>query len=95
MKKCKQFYCKIWFVLCLFSSIDSVAVQKEKELKNKGQAESDSKYSFRPLLIQGGKRLIQKTKDMKVDSRSITESELFFIDIDFQKKIFNDGDTVR
>ena len=51
-----------------------------------------SSYSFRPLLIQGKKRLIQKTKEMKVESGNIVESQLFFIDIDFKKRIFETED---
>ena len=49
-------------------------------------------YSFRPLLIQGKKRLVQKTKDMKVESGNIVESQLFFVDIDFKKRIFEAED---
>ena len=59
---------------------------KDKALKEK--EEEHSPYFFRPLLIQGKKRLIQKTKDMKVDSGNIVESKLFFIDIDFKKRLF-------
>lgn len=47
-------------------------------------------YSFRPLLIQGKKRMAQKNKDMKVEIGNIVESKLFFIDIDFKNRIFED-----
>ena len=60
------------------------AEDKTKKVKQK---EAGS-YSFRPLLIQGKKRLIQKAKDMKVESGNIVESQLFFVDIDFEKRIF-------
>ena len=72
--------------------IETVNVSNNK-IKNPNQKKEDAKeksssYSFRPLLIQGKKHLIQKTKDMKVDSGNIAESKLFFIDIDFKKRIF-------
>ena len=72
--------------------IQTVNVSNDK-IKNPNQKQQDAKekvpsYSFRPLLIQGKKRLIQKTKDMRVDSGDIAESKLFFIDIDFKKRIF-------
>ena len=54
----------------------------------KAQTGNFSAYSFRPLLIQGKKRLIQKTKDMKVEGGNIVESQLFFIDVDFKERIF-------
>ena len=37
-----------------------------------------SSHSFRTLLIQGKKRLIHKTKDMKVESGNIVESKIVF-----------------
>ena len=63
-------------------------MQKTKEQNIKTQKDNHSPYSFRPLLIQGQKRLIQKTKEMKMESGNIVESELFFVDIDFHKRIF-------
>lgn len=58
--------------------------KNQKTIKTQTQGE----YAFRPLLIQGKKRLIQEAKDMKVESGGIVESQLFFVDIDFQKRIF-------
>ena len=56
--------------------------------RTKVPSDNFSAYSFRPLLIQGKKRLIQKTKDMKVEGGNIAESQLFFIDVDFKERIF-------
>lgn len=70
--------------------------KKEKAAKpaeasnTNSQADSFSSYSFRPLLIQGKKRMAQKSKDMKVETGNIVESKLFFVDIDFKKRIFED-----
>ena len=47
-------------------------------------------YSFRPLLIQGKKRMAQKTKDMKVETSDVLETKIFFTEIDFKKRIFSD-----
>lgn len=80
------------------ASVQSPDLSKDKMIKNKShkniqkEAKEESSYSFRPLLIQGKKRLIQKTKDMKVDSGNIVESKLFFIDIDFKKRMFEHED---
>ncbi len=54
----------------------------------KAQINNRSPYFFRPLLIQGKKRLIQKTKEMRAGSGNIVESELFFVNIDFRQRIF-------
>lgn len=51
-----------------------------------------SLHSFRPLLIQGKKRLAQKTGDMKVETGSAAESRLFFERPDFKKRIFENED---
>ena len=56
---------------------------------DKTKKERFSAYSFQPLLIQGKKRLIQKTKDMKVESENIAESKIFFVDINFKNRIFD------
>jgi len=49
-----------------------------------------SLHSFRPLLIQGGKKLRRNTKNIKVDINSISETEIFFIEPDFKKRIYLD-----
>ena len=83
------------FVCFIFCAMDvraeSKALPAEKgktQISFEPQTSPFSPYSFRPLLIQGKKRLIQKTKDMKVESGSIAESQLFFVEIDFRKRIF-------
>lgn len=70
------------------NSQNTSAVQKNSQRRTSQKASSS--YSFSPLLIQGKKRLIQKTKDMKLESNNIAESRLFFINIDFQKRIFEE-----
>lgn len=47
-------------------------------------------HSFRPLLIQGGKKLRRNTKNIKVDVNSISETEVFFIEPNFKKRIYLD-----
>ena len=47
-------------------------------------------YSFRPLLIQGRKRLVKKAKDMEVKTDNILETQIFFLKTDFKKRIFSD-----
>ena len=82
----------VYFVFCAMdvrAESKALAVSKDKaQTVSKPQTSSFSPYSFRPLLIQGKKRLIQKTKDMKVESGNIAESQLFFLEIDFRKRIF-------
>ncbi len=66
----------------LWEGLSTVKAQKPDRLLKKTNS-----YSFRPLLIQGKKQVNQQT-DMKVESGSIVESQLFFVDIDFKKRIF-------
>ena len=47
---------------------------------------TEGNYSFRPLLIQGKKRLFDQSKDMRVEGESIVESELFSLKVDFKGK---------
>ena len=72
--------------------------QKQDGLRTKKQAtsaetqgQSASSYSFRPLLIRGKKRMVQKAENIKTQAENIVESELFFIEPDFKKRIFEDG----
>ena len=69
------------FVCCIKVSASSETQEK---------SESAQSYSFRPLLIQGKKRLAQKTKDMKVETDNILETQIFFMEIDFKERIFSD-----
>ena len=64
------------------------ADQKKEETKTLIQNQEKT-YSFRPLLIQGKKRMIQKTRDMKIETGTVVESKLFFIEIDLKKRIFD------
>ena len=71
------------------SNFSKAKIKKsESHKENQEKIKKEASYSFRPLLIQGKKRLIQKAKDMKVDSGNIAESKLFFVDIDFKDRIF-------
>ncbi|MBC6415372.1 MAG: hypothetical protein GDA46_03160 [Bdellovibrionales bacterium] len=65
--------------------LESVKVSK-KQTDMKKQSDV---YSFRPLLIQGGKK-IKNSNHVKVNINSLGESEVFFVDIDFKKRIFLD-----
>lgn len=93
---------KIFFVtqiLCFALGLFAISAENQKEelgKRAKAQPKKDSsQYSFRPLLIQGKKRVIQKTKDMKLESGRIVESQLFFVDIDFQKRIFENEAVIQ
>ncbi|MDE0092355.1 MAG: hypothetical protein OXN83_03605 [Oligoflexia bacterium] len=78
----KLFYFYIAFCFCCEALADSDQKQK--------QSEALKTYSFRPLLIQGKKRLIQQTKEMKVKTDNILETQIFFVTTDFKKRIFSD-----
>ena len=83
------YYVSLFSIMIMFFISTVFANQKdESQATAQTQTKNSLFYSFQPLLIQGKKRLIQKTKDMKVESDSIVESELFFVNIDFQKRIF-------
>ena len=64
--------------------------KESKELEKQTDGQSVEVYSFRPLLIQGGKKINKSLKNIKVDVNSVVESEVFFIDTDFKKRIFLD-----
>lgn len=81
---------KVAFLAIVLSAFFNLKAIAEKKNKKIDKASNLSSHSFRPLLIQGKKRVIQKTKDMKVESGNIIESELFFINMDFKKRIFED-----
>ena len=68
----------------LWEGLSDVSAVKEQSASSLKKTKS---YSFRPLLIQGKKQVNQQA-DMKVESGSIVESQLFFVDIDFKKRIF-------
>ena len=59
--------------------------QKKEEV-----IDSSPLHSFRPLLIQGGKKIKRDSKNIKVDINSISETEVFFIETDFKKRIYLD-----
>jgi len=46
--------------------------------------------SFKPLLIQGSKKIKNNINNIKVDIDSLSETEVFFIETDFKKRIFSD-----
>ena len=69
-------------VFCFGAAVSSDQKQEK--------AEAVKTYSFRPLLIQGKKRLVQKTKDLKIETDNILETQIFFVEIDFKKRIFSD-----
>ena len=75
----------LYFIISFF-----VFVQVTFGGQKKGKSKELKSYSFRPLLIQGKKRLIQKTKDMKVETDNILETQMFFLELDFKKRIFSD-----
>lgn len=54
----------------------------------KSNQTSQKPYSFRPLLIQGKKRVSRTARDLKIEGEEIVGSDLFFIDIDFKQRIF-------
>ena len=56
----------------------------------KPSAPKIKEYSFRPLLIHGKKDLSKKIKEMKVETGTIVESQLFFVNKNFKKRIFID-----
>ena len=60
-----------------------------KNTENQKEALSQV-HSFHPLLIQGGKKIKDNTKNIKVDINSISETEVFFIETDFKKRIYLD-----
>ena len=71
-----------YIVFCVEAFANSAEQKKEK-------SKAVENYSFRPLLIQGKKRLAQKTKDMKIETSDILETQIFFIDTDFKERIFS------
>ena len=76
----------IIFILSFIMTSKANSTVEPKETK----PENLQSYSFRPLLIQGRKRLVQKTKDLKLETANILETKVFFTDIDFKKRIFSD-----
>ena len=60
------------------------------ESDNKKAILKTQPYSFRPLLIQGKKELGRQIQEMKLETGAVIESEVFFIDQDFKKRIFID-----
>lgn len=94
------------FILSLVSFSPAIAVFKQttrnQDLSRQGKAkqvkvvntpsskDNAENYSFRSLLIQGQKQLSEKTKEMKTDTKTITETEVLFIKTDFRNRIFSD-----
>ena len=61
-----------------------------KELKTQDQT-LNQVHSFQPLLIQGSKKINRDSKNIKLDIKnSISETEVFFIETDFKKRIYLD-----
>ncbi|MCY4321414.1 MAG: hypothetical protein OXC37_03285 [Bdellovibrionaceae bacterium] len=79
-------FCLIFILEFVFFNENVFADTKTKEQINT----QNQTYSFRPLLIQGKKRLIQKIKDLEIKTDNILETEIFFENIDFKKRIFVD-----
>ncbi|MCZ0932893.1 MAG: hypothetical protein OXJ52_07065 [Oligoflexia bacterium] len=77
-----------YFVFMLSIVFCAKAIASSEQKPEKGA--NVKSYSFRPLLIQGKKRLVQKTKDMKVETSNILETKIFFAETDFKKRIFSD-----
>ena len=105
LKKVPLYFTVLAFIFCAkaFSkkSLASAFHQKSEDIKSfvvlkktEQSLKSPFEYSFRPLLIQGKKRLRQKTKDIKWESGHIAESQLFFVDIDFKERIF-EGESAK
>ena len=85
----KKIFCRKIFIVCILSlSQSGLAADKpgSKELDKK-PAET---YVFQPLLIRGKRLSFRKSKDVQKQGRWILESELFFENIDFKKRIFTD-----
>ena len=82
---------QIFILLSLFLGfqIPAESREKKKEALIKKQEDKDSIYSFRPLLIHGKRQFSKRSEDMKVQGKSIVESEMFSVDIDFKKRIFS------
>ena len=76
----------IFFSLSLFGKTPSSS-SVDKLVKSNKSKNIDT-YTFNPLLIQGKKRDFEKSKDVKKQGETIVGSELFFIDMDFKKRIF-------
>ena len=79
------------------SSKESVLEQTAKKTSDKTNGKPMSQidlkaqpYSFRPLLIQGKKEVGRQITEMKLETGALVESEVFFIDQDFKKRIFTD-----
>ena len=88
-KNSNRIILKLFSVIFMFSFVIGAKADSSVEPQEKKQEDPQS-YSFRPLLIQGKKRLIQKTKDLKLETANILETKVFFTEIDFKKRIFYD-----
>ena len=86
MKIFKLTLLSLFYMMLFVFSLSSIADVKQKKESNKEL----KSYSFRPLLIQGKKRLVQKTKDLKLETDNILETKIFFVDTDFKERIFFD-----
>ena len=73
------------FLAFCFSIVFEAQAQKTPVKKNQVKNEE---YLFQPLLIRGQKQSVRKSKDMKKQGKNIIGSEVFFLDIDFKKRIF-------
>ena len=76
----------LFFVLCFLFCSGSYAIPKTKKVSSK------KVYSFQPLLIRGKRQFIKKARDMQVEGESIVSSELFFIKMDVEKRIFEEAE---
>lgn len=79
-------FCFVFMSNLILFSGNAFADSKSKKKVNS----TKQIYSFRPLLIQGKKRLIQTVKDLEIKTDNILETEIFFTNIDFKKRIFVD-----
>lgn len=82
---------KVFYLIIFFSFQAFSEGQEDSKDSNVVEQKADSDlHSFRPLLIQGGKKIKRNTKNIKVDVNSISETEVFFIETDFKKRIYLD-----
>ena len=86
-RSCVNFGLKFCFFTLLIVFVSGAFANSDQEQEKNEDVKT---YSFRPLLIQGKKRLAQKTKDLKVETDNILETQIFFTEIDFKKRIFSD-----
>ena len=76
--------------LPIFANVNPEAKSIVKKANTSGEKVEVKDYSFRPLLIHGKKDVSKQIQEMKVETGAVVESEVFFVDQDFKKRIFRD-----